>query len=636
MKKKFLLIGIIAFSLFAHGFLFGAEEEKPLSWEEKYKDRPGVYLLYETTVELKDNWSCIIKKHRKTKIQNQEGQSWGEIPIYYNNAKEKVTHVKAYTTTPDGKKHKYSKIQDLKLYVDYPMYSDEMVKVITMPQVNIGSTIEYETTAIRNIPPIKNSFWYTLNLNLGIPCKDIKVTLIFPKKLDIKYKEFNLNYKPKIKEKGKNIIYEWQIKDMEIKDFEDFMPPPDINNIDNCAEFCSIKSWKDISDWYLALVKKNMITNSRIEDKVRELIKGKKNVKDKSRAILKYLQDDFRYVSMSFGSHALEPHPTDEVFKNKYGDCKDLSLLCMLMLKIAGIESNITFFNNEFDMTDPQYDLPIPVYFDHMLLEVQGPSGNFYIDPLLHGYDIGEYPLSYQMAYTFVVTEDGGRFGRFPVFDEKRYYTKTNRIVNIREDSSALMEIESLFDLDFSIDLRYRWKTSSQKQKDDFLNTMDAMVSKGGKVIERSFENIEGEYGPVKAHYKFEVPNLYPIIDDMIIISSSDYERKSYFTKEKRENPIFFPVDGITEDTTIYRIPKGFYISYVPKDLDFDIGIQSHKRHYKKEADRVTVSEVSRFRRMEIPVERYNEVKAFYDKLAQESKQQIIAKKVVAEPKVIE
>lgn len=628
MKKNTLLTAVIALGLFTHGFLFGAEEEKSISWEEKYKDQSVIYLFDETTIELKDDWSFISKEHRKVKVQNQEGQSWGEIPVYYNNAKEKVTNIKAYTTTPDGEKHKYSKIQDLKVYANYPMYSDRMVKIITMPQVTIGSTIEYEATRITKAPLIKNSFWYTANFNLRIPSKYVRVTLILPKKLDIQYKEFNLNHKPKITEKGKNIIYEWELKDVETEDYEDFIPPPDISNISDYAEFSSVKSWKDISDWYMALIKKNTVTNSQIEYKVKELIKGKDTAKDKARAILKYLQDDFRYVSMSFGEHALEPHPSDEVFKNKYGDCKDLSLLCMLMLKIAGVESRIAFFGVEDDRTDPQYDLPIPIYFDHVLLEVQDPSGNFYVDPLLRGYDIGEYPFSYQMAYTFVITEDGGRFGRFPLFDEKRCHTKTDRTVDIREDGSALVELESLFDLDFSIELRHGWKALSQKQKKELLNALDVMMCKGGKILERHFENIEEEYGPVKVHYKYEVPNLYPIADDMIIISSSDYDRGSSFTKEKRENPIFFSGNSIAEDTKVYRIPEGFYISYVPKDLDFDIGIQSFKRHYKKEADQASVSEVSRFRRMEIPAERYKEVKAFYDKLAQEAKQQIIAKRV--------
>ena len=147
--------------------------------------------------------------------------------------------------------------------------------------------------------------------------------------MDIKYKEFNLQFKPKIEKTASNITYIWQLKNVEARENESLEPPPDMDNIKDCAEFSSVKSWKDISDWYLGLVKKNMISNKQIEGKVKELIEGKETVNDKTRAILKYLQKNFRYVSMSFSEHAFEPHSTAEVFKNTYGDCKDLSLLCM-------------------------------------------------------------------------------------------------------------------------------------------------------------------------------------------------------------------------------------------------------------------------------------------------------------------
>ena len=91
-------------------------------------------------------------------------------------------------------------------------------------------------------------------------------------------------------------------------------------------------------------------------------IAGKVALKDKARAILEYIQDNFRYVSMSLGPYSLEPHPTDQVFKNKYGDCKDLSLLCVAMLKVAGIDAHIALFRDEFSITDPRHDHPSPRY----------------------------------------------------------------------------------------------------------------------------------------------------------------------------------------------------------------------------------------------------------------------------------
>jgi len=629
MKKYLFVLGLAIVNVILCTALVWAEEDnKELSWEEKYKDQSVMRLLSEATIELRDDWSFKIREHYKLKIQKEAGKSWGEIPIYYNKSRQKVTNIKAYTITPDGKKHRYSKIQDFKVYKGYPMYSDYRVKAITMPEVTVGSIIEYEKTTITKGLSIKDAFWYMASFDVGTPIKEDKFTITLPKKLNIRYKEFNLEHKPTIKEDDRSIIYSWCLKDLEERKGEELTPPPDLDNIKNCVEFSSIESWKDISDWYYGLVEKNTMINSKIENKVEELVEDKETIKDKVKAILEYLQEDFRYVSMSLGKYTLEPHPTDEVFKNKYGDCKDQSLLCKSMLKIAGIDSNIALFRGEFSITDPQYDLPFPNLFNHVLLEVQDPSGNFYVDPLLDGYDIGEYPGNYQAAYTFVITEDGGRFDKFPIFDEKRFYSKLDSIIEIKKDGSAVTEAVSLWKLDFSIEMRNDWQAMNQDDKDELLQILDARATYGGKMIDRRWENIDSRYGPVKSYYKYEKPKAYPIIDDMIIINSGGYGRGYDFLKEERKNPIFFPGNALDEESTTYILPEGFKVTHVPEDLDLDIGFFSFKKNYKVEGNKVIVTEATKYARKEIPVEKYSEVRDFYNKLPQKTDQRIVASKI--------
>jgi len=288
----------------------------------------------------------------------------------------------------------------------------------------------------------------------------------------------------------------------------------------------------------------------------------------------------------------------------------------------------MTLFNNEFSITDPRYDLPLPTIFDHVLLEVEDESGNFYIDPLLDGYDIEEYPLSYQAAYTFVITESGGRFGRFPVFDEKRNYTKMDSMIEIKEDGSAIIEKKSLWDLDFSIKTRDVWKAMTQKKRDKFLQILDTSVVSDGKMIKRHWENMEGKYGCVEGFIKYEKPHAYPITDGMIIVNPGGYSRDSDFAKEKRRNPIFFPGNSLEEESATYILPKEFKLTHVPENLDLDIGFFGFKRNYEVEEGRLVIKEIARWTRKEIPVERYNEVRDFFNELPHKTYQRIILKKI--------
>lgn len=628
MRRYFLLIAVTVLIISMPVSSFSAQEEKTLAFDEKHKDRQCIFLLYDMNIKVNEDWSYVTKAHKKVKILKEGSRDMGEVPITYEKGRESVSGVKAFTIAPNGRKYSYSKIQDFKIYDGYHMYSDSMVKIITLPEVTIGSVLEQEFTVASKGMPIKNAFWYAYYVDSSVPIKEFNFTITMPKKLGIKYKEFGLTRKPKITEKNDDITYSWNIQDMYSEsDDEGYLPPPTPESIKEELEFSSINSWKEISAWYSASIKKNSKVTPEIENTVKGVIKDKVTLKEKTRAILEYIQKNFRYVSMAFGDYSLEPHSTDQVFKNKYGDCKDLSLLTKVMLKAAGIESDIAMFNTEFSLNDPQYDLPIPSLFDHVLLLVRDPKSAFYIDPLLDGYDIGQYPLNFQAAYTFIINDEGGRFDRFPVFDEERNHTYTKRKILIEQDGSALIEIDSLWDLDSSIKYRDQLNSLDKERKDKFYEAIDSYLSSGGELVERRIDGLDEKYGYLKAYSKVKLDDAFPITDGLMVIEVNGYGREFDFVKKERKNPIFYPTNSIDEEVTIYRIPKGYSVSYVPQNLNLDIGFFKLTREYVKENNEIKITEASLYKRTQLPKEDYQKVKQFFDQLPTKTQQRILVKR---------
>ena len=610
------------------GWLAACASEDAEIFEQKYSDKDAIYLLDNLTLELKDDWSYTTRLHRRVKILKEEARGLGEIPFPYIKGSDSVKIIYAYTITPDGKKHRYSKIQDFQAYNDFPMYSDAMTKVITMPEVNVGSIMEFEVI-ITSTSPIKGAFWDSFDFDFNWPAQEANTIIILPNKFDVAYKEFNLTQKPKITEAPRTITYSWNMQDVApAEKSEEYLPMPTPDSFSDAFEFSSIKGWADVSSWYYALVQKNLNVTDEITDAAQAACKGKAALKDKTRAILEYVQDNFRYVSMSFGKNSLEPHPTDEVWRNKYGDCKDLSLLCMAMLKAAGINSSAALFNNEYAMNDPKYDLPFPTLFDHVILLVEDKAGgDFYIDPLLDGYDVGEFPQAYQGAYTFIIDGQGGRFGKFPVFDEKRDSTKTVQKVELYEDGSALFENEHLWELDSSIDMRDTIKAMDKATEADFYRGLDASIVLDGQMIERRVEGLDKKYGPVKAYVKYKRMDAYPLDGNMMILDIVGYNRDSNFTKNERKNPIFYAHNSLDEEITTYKIPKGFVVSHLPADISLKMGFFEMKRECRRSGDAITVTEITRHKRSQYPKEDYAKFKEFFDKLPGKSQQRIVLKK---------
>ncbi|MFC1805163.1 DUF3857 domain-containing transglutaminase family protein [Candidatus Omnitrophota bacterium] len=636
-ERILLAIFICAGVVFAPTLIYAEDEvpvsesavaEEELSFDERHKDKSAITLLYKKIIDVNDDYSYSEKVHRKYLVLKEGAKSLGEISLSYEKGRERIINLKAHTITPDGRRLRYSKIQDLKSYSGFPMYSDLRTKVITFPEVTIGSVVEYEYTRISKGLPIKDAFWYYDCFDYTWPVKEKILTVSFPKKLGILYKEFNLQYQPKISEDESRTTYSWHLKELgKYEKSEGATPPLRLEFVSEYIEFCSIKSWKDVSDWYYDSAEKNSEISPEIERAAREIFKDKDTVSDKVRALAKYIQDNFRYVSMSFGKHALEPHPVREVFRNKYGDCKDLSILCRAMLKLGGMESYVALFNDEFSITDPQYDLPIPVFFDHVLLLVIDPQeGNFFFDPLLKGYDIGEYYLSYQGAHTFVITEDGGRFERFPEFDEERNSSKAEYDIIIYDDGSSLIETKLTYDLDASIELRQGMKALSDEQREDFDELMSARTAGSGKLLDRRIDGLEDEYGQLVVYSKVKRPEHFQVTEGMIIIDFAGLARPGLFDPKERKKPIFWPENMFVQTKAVYHVPEGFRVSHMPKSFHVREGFLEVERKFIREGNAITVIQDNRTKRMEIPKEEYAKLKKYFKNITQRTNQRIILK----------
>jgi len=620
MKRMVLFLIII---LFAGSCLAAGEQPDP--FEAKHRDKDQIILEYNLTIKVNEDWSFTQEDYRKLKILKE--QAIGDLVFSYDKSRDKILEISAYTITPDGKKYPYTLIQDQSEYKSFPGYSDAMKKVVVMPRVNVGSIIEYKVVTKSKGQDIKDSYCQALYLDMPTPVKLFRTTFIFPNKLNVRYQEFNLTHKPKITRDSKTVTYAWEIRDVyRDSKSEIYSPPPTAASMSEEAAFSSIKSWDDYSRFCYGLFKKNLNVTPEIAAAASQAILGKVTLKDKVRAILEYIQDNFRYLSVSLGEHNFEPHPTDEVFKNRYGDCKDLSLLCLAMLKSAGIGAKCVLFQECYSAIDPQLVLPGTASFNHVLLFVETGNGEgFYIDPQLKYYDIGEYPMSYQQAYTLIIGEDGYRFSRFPVFSEERQHEKQDLDAIIYPDGSILSEKNTLHDLDDSIELRKNAASLGNEHKRELSRTKESF-DPGIELIATSLK-FSPRYGRVTEYVKWRKPNALAVSDGLIVLEIPGWQNLGQFSKENRENPIFWAINSRNEYNLTYHLPKGYQILSLPENFEKTIGFFYFKREYQLDNDKIIMRQTSRTKQMLTSREDYRQTKELFANLTRDTFQRIILKK---------
>lgn len=596
------------------------------TWLDKQADQPYVALVneYETTV--KPDWSYEERYHSRVKIQKEEAKDLGQWPIYYNKARDAITGVQAYVEAPDGRQYTATDIKDLPVYPEFPMYSDIRMKLVTLPQLSVGSVIEVTVKSTTTSKEIPSQFWGEI-LYPALPTQRATHTFIIPDDKMVQIKNYHNDYKPLVEKSDGKSKYIFSFNETEDLPDEELMPP--LQDVLGATYLSSISDWKQVADWYRDLVHQNTVDDAAITLKALELTKDKASQAEKARAIMEYIQDNFQYVPLNFGDNTVLPHPTSEIFKNKYGDSKDLSLLVKQMLKLAGIDSNVCLFSNEF-AGNPQNGLPSPSVFSSVILQVFLDGKSYYVNPILKGFDFGHYPSTYDNAYLLVISDTDYKFDNLPVGSEEDHQLTSQADITLTSDGSAEYRVHVKLPLETSQNFKKSWSTSSDQDKDKFFLNLEQNFAKEGKMVERKVAGVEDRYGPVEFDLRYQAPKAYPLVNDMILIKEEDQSDIPDFVAKDRKNPIFVPNNSLIKNTNIYHVPDGYKVNSVPSSYSLSIDMMDVSVNYQQKDNVVQVDSSYRTKRSTIPVEHYSQVKDFRKELSKKTDQYIIFKKSTA------
>ena len=254
--------------------------------------------------------------------------------------------------------------------------------------------------------------------------------------------------------------------------------PPD-ENLNQIVFLSTLENWRQLSDWASRLFHKNGEATPDIKQKVQSLTKDRPAVGDKVQAIISYLQTDFRYVAMEMDSHGYEPHPASETFANKFGDCKDLTLLAITMLNEVGVNAWPIVTSSRIDLNSPDL-LPMPFYFDHAFLYYLIDNKPYFTDVLIKGFKYNETPVFHSGKTGFVINDQGGFFTKIPLPSPPDSTTGTQNFA-LREDGSAKVDLNLTFAKSASVFIQQKFRSASKEDKEKLFAGLEAGMKGSGK-----------------------------------------------------------------------------------------------------------------------------------------------------------
>ena len=607
-------------------FLFNAPSsaEETQTWDEKYKSEPYVTLLKEVDVTVNKDYTFTEKSHFIEKIQNEGGKARGEVTLDYDQSRQEFTDIEAFTVKPDGTKKRYEKMQDLNAPQGEGVYTDQRIKVISMPDAVPGNLIDWKATKVTKKPIIERNFYDSFRFSCFCPVKVARYRITAPREIELNFKNMNHGISPKVEVSGDTVTYTWEARDIDKDDEEEFMPSPEERY--ERTTVSTLADWRQFSIWAWSLYQKNLKFSPEMKNKILELTAGKKSQEAKIQALIEYLRNDFRYVSMGIEAHSYEPHPSDEVFSHKYGDCKDQTLLAVAMLSELGVKAWPVLMSTSSDLNRKDL-LPLPFYFDHVIVAIDFEGRKYYTDILLKGYHFQTIPIHLAGKRVFIVNDTGGEFAAIPFPDKAEIAMISDQKIRITDSRAAMVEANLTLSGGVSTMLKEKFKTVNAEDREKFFSAFVTSISQGGKVLDKQMKNVDVPYSPISFSLQFEQPNLVQQAGDMLMFGIPPMTRPAVFSSPKRRYPIVFQPNTQIQSTISYTIPEGYEIASLPQKVFRDNAFSTYVREYSIEGANISGKEVFFYKQARIPASEYQMVRNFFDEMPGLTSDKIVIKK---------
>lgn len=291
------------------------------------------------------------------------------------------------------------------------LYDGTLTSIINLNDVRVGDVIEYSYTRKGYNPVYEDFFSRRINLNYNVPVEKIIQKLLVPDQTKLTFKKLNTREEPQVKKISNLTEYKWQRSKVPAHITDNNTPnwynPYETILLSNFLDWAQVADWATrryhVSDSEKLTIKKeiaNLFTSKTTEGYIQEAIQ--------------FVQDDIRYLGFESGLNSHKPHPPTKILNQRFGDCKDKSLLLATLLKVKGIESHPVLVNTTY-RNEISNQLPSINSFDHCIVQIKYDNETFYVDPTI-GSQGGILDNRYFPTYGkgLVVSEDTKDLSIFP------------------------------------------------------------------------------------------------------------------------------------------------------------------------------------------------------------------------------
>lgn len=637
MKLYSVLIFLFSCSCFAQ---YSSEYE---TYKLKYPDSRSVKLHQETLIEvtLKNDQISIHKNFSEEDLYLDESATYNSKGSLDFGSFLEISDIEASSFSFESGKYRETKVETFKEKDEFGESFYDDVKSINFIYPNLK---EGSKSQLKYKEKIKNPrFLNSMYLGDFHPIINNKITIIADKNIELDFKEYNLenlDIKFNKESKRKTNVYTWEIKNVDKYAYEEQVPSyqkilphiiPIIKSYTlNGEKIPLLNEVSDLYKWYYSLVKDVNLANSDAElvDLVNEVIKGKESDLEKVRAIYYWVQKNIKYVAFEYALGGFIPREANDVFKKKYGDCKDNSSLLNEMLKIADLKGSLTWVGTR-KIPYRYEELPTPKVDNHMILAYTNNGETYFLDATGRYVPL-ELPTSFIQGKEALIAngEDNFEIKKVPVVAAKKNAFKDVTLINIVGDNivgKTTTRLSGYKKIDF---FNYLESIKTEEKVKEFYNYTLQKGNNKFKIINFKESNKYDYDKEFIIDYDFEIQNFTKSIANELYVNLNLNKTLSNFRISKeRKNEIECEYKRVYDYTLILDIPEGYKVGYLPENSSLINEFITFEAHYEVTGDKITYRQQFKIDYLSLNLEEQKEVNAIIKKVEKYFNEIVVLKK---------
>lgn len=614
---------------------------------DKDTSASAVVLLDYGEYNFGDNYNPDLYIHERIKILKTSAYDAATISVSYRytNGAQKVTMVKAssFNLGADGK------VEETRL--EGNMIFDEDIdgslhrKKFTIPNVKVGSVIEYQYTRssvsayygpgwhFQSIYPVVHS-----ELVAGIPAG---IEYVFITKDPNGYVRLSSDaYQQDILVDGvhTNVVGTrgtWSADNLPAFRQEQYMTTADdyltqltfqLSKINMPGRIVKdfMNTWEDLNkelfdNFYTT---RQISGKGIINDKADSLVIGISDPLDKIRSIYAWVRDNMQYTD---SKNLYSTNDLNKVFKLRKGDLSDFALLLTLMLRDAGMDANL-ILTSTWENGYPQKIYPITSQFDYLLTMVKVDTNVYFLDATNPNRPWNLLPRFVTDRPGLVIRKDDVQWVDIPAQGKRK---STTRVVATLDDQGSLFG-----DMVIAEDGYAALDTRSDYKKSDSLNQLAELYNfKNNPDLKIEFtdaKNINNPDATLSSNYHFNLETGYSG-EDIIYLNPLLVKlmTENPFKSENRMYPVDFGYTTQLSYVADFIIPDNFTVEELPKNLVTKLpeSAGEFRRLIQAENNKISMVITLNISRSHFETDYYPALREFFDKFVSINNDQIVLKR---------